>query len=206
MQKEHKTYFDSPEEIRQQCKKLFSRPFRYIVRSDEIELVDQRKDSVFYYQTDIVVLFKPDIINKESLFNIFKRAVEATIIQLELCNTALNVPLFIYHSYYIFTKNEERDSYSHFRNHGNEFDAFVTDTVQFVVGIDQIQESYIENYILQLNHLECARRFFRDQFEHSNVIVHEISHIVFYIQPFDTSTAIKRKLFWQNECIDRYED
>ena len=206
MEKEHKTYHSSPTLLKKKYAKLFRRPFRYVIRADQVELNGQKNDDLFFYQTDIIVLFKTKLFQKKFLLEIFKKALQDMIVVLELNNTLLNIPFYVCHSYYIFTKNEERGTYSHFKNHGNEHDVYVTDTVQSIVGIDQLYESYIENYILQMNHIECAKRFFKDQFEHSNVIVDEISHIIFYIQPHDTRNAIKKKVFWQNESFDNYDD
>ena len=201
-----RVFYTSRDEIKRQYMKLFSRPFRYVIRSDIVELTGKKIDDFYLYQTDIIVLFKQEILAKKILFEIFKKAIQDMIVRLELDFTLMNIPFFICHSYYIFTKDEEKELYSHFKNHGNTSDPYVTDSVFFVNGVDQLYESYLENFILKINHLDYAKKFFKDQFEHSNVLIDSISHIIFYIQPYDTSTAIKKKLFWQNESVDTYDE
>lgn len=204
MEKLNEIFFKSKEPIIRQQQKLFHRPFRYVVRSDQLES-NKRIDDVFFYQVDVVMLFKQSLLTQKFLFEVFKKALQDMIVRLELHNyTLLNVPFYIHHSYYIFTKDEVKGTFGYFKNHGNTSDPYITDTVQFVNGIYQLSEYYIEKYILLINHLETAREFFKEQFENSSVIVDSISHIAFYIQPHDTSTAIRKKLFHMNESLDTY--
>lgn len=193
-------YFKSLKEIEAENYEIFDREYSYVVTAREIHDPDSNVYSDFLYQTHILAQTVKNIFNMDVLFVLFKRALEETIISLEMDVNLINAEFMVSHSYYMIVKNNDIDEFSLFFCHGNEKNTYIQDNVQMLTYTNLNQ--YLQ-YILRTDHLEEAKQYFMDQFPNSNVTIHTISHIVFLVQPFDpTVCGLRKRLFKMVDIID----
>lgn len=202
MERKYNQYYNSVFDIKKQFIQLFNRNFRYVILSSPISKIDEKVPSQFLHQTNIIVnTTSSEMFNYNNLYNIFNKALNDTLVVLDINSNLNNFKFIVSHTYYMIIKDNEKDQYSFFMGHGNQSNLFVHDNVYLVDGIHNLKD-YL-TYMLEINHIEEARMYFKEQFPHSNVLVDNISHIVFLIQPYnDNASKLKKKIYYINQTFD----
>ena len=193
-------FYKSLNEIESQHYEVFKKDKSYVITAREILDPDTHVVKDFLYQTHILAQTVKNVFNMDVLYKLFKRALEETIISLEMDTNLVNAEFMVSHSYYMIAKHNDLDQYSFFLCHGNQRNNYIQDNVQLLNIVNLKQ--YIQ-YILRTDHLEEAKIYFQDQFPNSDVTIHTISHIAFLVQPYDpTICGLKKKLFKMVNVVD----
>ena len=204
MEKEETTYYPTISHIKRQFVQLFHTGVKFSCISEKVHKADTLVDKTFLYQSVLLVNLNKDIPNYvftfDLLYDAFRKALNDTIIKLELDSTIVDFKFTISHTYYMIVKDNNKNQFSYFMGHGNTKNPYIHDNVYYMEGIHSLKE-YIQHN-LEMNHLEESIMYFHDQFPHSDVTINQVTHIAFLIQPFDMSSGIQRKLFY----IANYDD
>lgn len=208
MEKTERVYYPSVKNIKNQNLHLFYRGYNYIVVSDPLELADYKRHKTWFYQTNIVINLssasKEYVFTYDALYDVFCKALNDTIIKLELNTTLVEFQFTISHTYYMIVKDNKIDQFYFFMSHGNQRSPYIHDNVYLIDGVGCLREYML--HTLETDHLQEAKMYFRDQFPHSDVTVDSVSHIVYLIQPYDMSSGIKKRLYYVGRTFDDYFD
>lgn len=208
MQKAETVYYPSVREIKNQFVLLFNRGVKHLVIAEKIHGSDKLVDDTFFYQTFMIVNLSQNISNSvftyDLLYDSFRKALNDTIIRLELDATLASFQFTVSNTYYLIVKDNKMEQYSFFMGHGNTKSPYVHDNVYFMNGIGDLREYIL--HTLETNHIEEGKMYFHDQFPHSDVTIESVTHIVYSIQPYDMSDGIRKRVYYISQDYDDYFD
>ena len=195
MSRKHKPYFSSLDEIYAAYASLFARNYRYYFNVRNVEQGGKHHSTI--YQENIIVRLNEKTFTKHKLLKAFQIAMEDFVVTTKLGVNILDMQFNVGFSYYLISKHQSKEQYYFFFGHGNQNNPYVANNIRTIDGFEQL-ETYID-MMIAMDHLDAGRIYFHNQFPNSSVVIENVSHIVFHIQPDGEMPFITDKINMYND-------